>query len=479
MWVSVGIIVLDFIIRIVALGVVPHNRRPAAAWGWLLAIFFIPLIGIFFYLLLGGSSLPKDRAKKQVETATRLKRADPEHAVVGKPPGMPEWAAEGVRLNHDSGGMPLTGGNDLEIHTDYDASMAAMEEKIRQASVYVHFQFYIVAEDRTTKGVVNALVEAHRRGVAVRVLIDHLGSVGFPGYSEMVDRLNEAGIAWHRMLPVRPWRGEYQRPDIRNHRKMLIVDGKTAFTGSQNVIDRSYNKRKNRREHLKWKDIMVRVEGPAVQQLNAVFLTDWISEADQLPPLETPYPASDGEGSFWCQILPSGPGFDNQSNLRLFNHLFYGAERRISIVSPYFVPDESMFYALTTAVQRGVEVTLHVGEISDHALTHHAQRSYYETMLQSGIKIMLYREPYVLHSKFLLVDDAVSVIASSNMDIRSFTLNLEVNLMVLGREFMARMDRVLDDYDAGSHPLRLEEWLKRPLLQKYFDNVCRLTSGLQ
>lgn len=180
-----------------------------------------------------------------------------------------------------------------------------------------------------------------------------------------------------------------------------------------------------------------------------------------------------------CQVLPSGPGFDNQPNLRLFNHLFYSARRSIVIASPYFVPDESMFHAITTAVQRGVQVCLYMGETSDHARTHHAQRSYYEKLLNAGVQIYLYRSPYVLHSKFVLIDDDVAVVASSNMDMRSFTLNLEVNLMVCDREFVQRMKAVEHDYRNASHSLRLEDWLSRPWHKKYLDNLCRLTADLQ
>ncbi|MGQ1799104.1 phospholipase D-like domain-containing protein [Kocuria oceani] len=393
---------------------------------------------------------------------------------------MPGWARDTVRLNGHNGAFPVVGGNHLQILDDYDGSLQAMAEAIGSAKSFVHFQFYIAVADDTTEPVIAALEDAHVRGVRVRVLIDHLGSVGYPGYRQVVHRLEDAGIAWRRMLPVRPWRGQYQRPDLRNHRKILVVDGTVGFTGSQNVIDRSYNKKSNKRQHLQWVGLMLRVDGPAVGHLNALFATDWFCEADEMvlgnPPAPAPDPLPDG---LVCQVLPSGPGLEQESNLQLFNHLFTSARQRITVCSPYFVPDESMLNALRAAVGRGVEVRLYMGETSSHALTHHAQRSYYEAMIKAGVKIFLYRAPYVLHAKFVLIDEEAAVVGSSNMDIRSFVLDHEVNLMVIGEEFVARMDEVVQGYHEASHELELGPWLDRPRRQKYLDNAARLTSALQ
>lgn len=478
--VTVAFIVVDFTIRIVALGVVPINRRPSAAWGWLLAIFFLPILGLLVFLLLGRSNLPRHRKEKQRKIAELVRHDDPARYAIGDTSAVPDWALDAARLNHENSGLPLIAGNDAQLFDDYTESLEAMTRAVRRVESYVHFAFYIVAADKTTDPLITALEDAHRRGVTVRVLIDHIGSLGFPGYAEVVRRLDRSGIPWRRMLPVRPWRLEYQRPDLRNHRKILVVDGTEAFTGSQNIIDASYNKKKNLREHLQWRDLMLRLEGPAVHHLNAVFIVDWYSETDELLANETAtvLPDSSG-GGLLCQVLPSGPGLDNESNLRLFNHLFYSARSRIIVSSPYFVPDESMLGAITTAAQRGVDVRLYMGGTSDHALTHHAQRSYYEMLMKAGVKILLYESPYILHSKFVLIDDEVAVIASSNMDIRSFTLNLEVNLMVCDEGFVSRMMAVVRKYRDASSPLELESWLERPGYQKFFDNVSRLTAGVQ
>ncbi|MCJ8503748.1 phospholipase D-like domain-containing protein [Kocuria flava] len=481
-WVTVGLFAVDLAIRLVALGTIPHNRRPSAAWGWLLVIFFFPILGGLVFLLLGRADLPETRKRKQREVAERTDPGDVEDGVrlLGR---LPASVAEIVRLNQHNGAFPVAGGHRLELVDDYDASLAAMAEAIRGAEHYVHFEFYITVADPTTEPVIAALEEAHARGVTVRVLLDHLGSAGYPGYRQLVRRLDGAGMPWRRMLPVRPWRGEYQRPDLRNHRKILVVDGAVAFTGSQNVIDRSYNKAKNQRKGLQWIGMSVRVQGPAVEHLDALFATDWYCETDEMVLGEdrAPVPEPEGTGAAGtaCQVLPSGPGLAQESNLQLFNHLFATATDRITVCSPYFVPDDSMYTTLRTAVGRGVRVELYMGETSSHALTHHAQRSFYEMLIRDGIHLHLYRSPYVLHSKFVLIDDAAAVVGSSNMDIRSFVLDHEVNLLVVGQEFVGRLDEVVAGYREHSHELGLEEWLARPWYQKYLDNTARLTSALQ
>ncbi|MFI7744810.1 cardiolipin synthase [Kocuria rhizosphaericola] len=481
-WATITFFAVDLVIRLVALGTVPHNRRPSAAWGWLLVIFFFPILGGLVFLLLGRADLPEDRQHKQRQAAELVDAHGPGTGA-REVEAMPDWAAETVRLNQHNGAFPAAGGHRIEVLDDYDASLAAMAETIRGAQHYVHFEFYITVADPTTEPVIAALEEAHARGVTVRVLVDHLGAAGYPGYKDLLGRLEEAGIDWRRMLPVRPWRGQYQRPDLRNHRKILVVDGVVAFTGSQNVIDRSYNKKKNKRQGLQWIGMMVRLQGPAVGHLDALFATDWYCETDEMvlgtdrAPASTPDRSSPGE--LVCQVLPSGPGLAQESNQQLFNHLFASARERITVCSPYFVPDDSMYNTLRTAVGRGVEVDLYMGETSNHALTHHAQRSFYEMLIRDGIRIFLYRAPYVLHSKFVLIDDDAAVVGSSNMDIRSFVLDHEVNLMVVDRDFVGRLDELVAGYRERSHELELADWLARPWYQKYLDNTARLTSALQ
>jgi cardiolipin synthase len=475
-----ALVVVDFVIRVVAVVVVPRNRRPQTATAWLLAIFLIPWAGILVFLLFGSRRLPRQRRKKQLEINRYILETTEGIERVSREKPWPAWLEPIVELNRTLGAMPLVGGNSAHLHPDYAESLLSMTDAVAAARKYVHAEFYILALDKTTAPFFDALQAAAKRGVTVRVLLDHMASLRAPGYFRTIRRLKRMGVEWQLMLPVQPYRGRFQRPDLRNHRKLLVIDGLVAYTGSQNMVDASYNKRSNRRRGLRWKDLMVRFEGPIVAGINALFVTDWYSETDELLLREAERaPAPILPDALDAQVVPSGPGFEGENNLRLFNSLLYAAHERIIITSPYFVPDESMLYAITTAAQSGLDVQLFVSEIGDQPVVYHAQRSYYEELLRAGVRIWLYRSPTVLHAKHFTVDDQVAVIGSSNMDMRSFSLNLEISVMVRGKAFVDALRTIEADYRSNSRELTLDEWLSRPFASRVLDNVARLTAAVQ
>jgi cardiolipin synthase len=470
--------IVDFVVRLICLIYVPRNRRPQTATAWLLAIFFLPpYIGVTLFLLLGSRRLPKARREKQdeinafiTETTEGIEDVRHDHP----------WLDPVVELNRHLGAMPLVGGNTATLFGTYDETLVAMTEAIDNATKWVHAEFYILSLDKTTAPFFDALENAVKRGLEVRVLLDHVAGLRAVGYRRTLRRLRKAGVQWSLMLPVQPLRGKWQRPDLRNHRKILVLDGNVAFTGSQNVVDSSYNKRGNVRRGLHWKDLMVRFEGPIVAGVNALFVTDWYTETNELLMREAnTVPRPRHQDTLDAQVVPSGPGFDGENNLRLFNSLLYLAQERIIITSPYFVPDESMLYAITTAAQSGIDVQLFVSEIGDQPVVYHAQRSYYEELLRAGVRIWLYKAPTVLHSKFFTIDDEVAVIGSSNMDMRSFSLNLEISVMIHGKSFVDDLRLVEEEYRNTSRELFLEDWMKRPRASAVLDNVARLTAAVQ
>ncbi|MFZ8756108.1 cardiolipin synthase [Microbacterium sp. HMH0099] len=479
-WLVITLFVVDLVVRIAAIIIVPRNRRPTAAMAWLLAIYFIPFVGVFLFLLIGNPRLPRVRRRKQTAINHYIHDTSASLDFGTLRPHAPDWFRALVRLNRNLGAMPIAGDNAATLIADYQESLDAMADAIRQAKRYVHVEFYILQTDDSTDNFFRALEEAAARGVVVRVLLDHWANRGKPFYKQTLRRLDAMGAHWHLLLPVQPLRGRWQRPDLRNHRKLLVIDGDVAFMGSQNVTDSSYNLRRNIRRGLHWVDMMVRVEGPVVASINAVFLSDWYSETDETLSDEIDlFNVSSGPGDLDCQIVPSGPGFDFQNNLKLFLGLLFAARERIIIVSPYFVPDEALLLAITTACQRGVHVELFVSEEGDQAMVYHAQRSYYEALLNAGVIIWMYRKPFILHSKSLTIDDEVAVIGSSNMDMRSFGLNLEVSMLVRGEEFVRDMRAVEDMYRGLSRELTIEEWRRQPLRSTILDNLARLTSALQ
>ena len=478
------LILADLAIRIAALIIVPRDRKPTAAMAWLLAIFLIPFIGIILFLIIGNSRLPKKRREKQNEL-NRIITARAEGITVGDDhTDWPDWFASLVHQNHELGALPAVGGNTATLIGDYRSSIDAMTADIDTAARFVHVEFFIVSWDATTREFFAAMERAVRRGVPVRLLADYVASRRAVDSDKTFAELDRIGVKWSWMLPVRPFSGEYQRPDLRNHRKLVVVDGLVGHMGSQNLIDRSYNTPKNLKRGLQWQELMTRITGPIVSETNAVFLSDWYLETGELLGADAQLravdvPADPSRDALVCQVVPSGPGYEGENNLRQFLTLVTSAQRKVIITSPYFVPDEAMMYAITSACQRGLNVQLFVSEVGDQGSVWHAQRSYYEPLLRAGVEIWLYPAPFILHSKHLSIDDDVAVIGSSNMDIRSFALNSEVTLLVRGRTFVAQMREVEQGYRDAGRQLTLEEWQREPRSATFLDGVARLTSALQ
>ncbi len=474
------IVVLHVVLGTIAIILISARRRPSTAIAWMLTIIFIPYVGAIAFFLVGLSRLPKRRREKQHEVSRAIVERTEGLDRVSHRDEWPEWLGSSVYLNEKLGALPMVGGNRAELIDDYEGAIAAMVADIDTAQSYVHVEFFILTLDATTEPFFAALERATARGVTARVLSDHLMSILYPPRKATLARLAAMGAEWHGMLPLRPLRGQWQRPDLRNHRKLVVVDGRVGHTGSQNMIQSNYGKKKSIARGLHWHEVMVRLEGPVVRELDAVFVTDWYSETDELLPLDTsPVVLGDDPALLDAQVLPSGPSFENDNNLKLYTTLIHKAERQVSITSPYFVPDEAIQLAIITAASRGLLVELYVSEIGDQFFVYHAQRSYYEDLLRAGVRIYLYQAPTVLHSKHFTIDDDVAIVGSSNMDIRSFSLNMEVSVMVHGAEFVQRMRGIEASYREHSRELTLDEWVKRPWGEKVGDSLARLTSSLQ
>jgi len=476
---------LTYLIGILAFFIIPANRKPGEATAWLLLIFLAPILGAILFLLLGNSKLSRWRREQQRAMNERIKdfaeeaEQIPALAPIVDPP-LPARYEPHVNLISQLTGMPVMAGNTVELLPDYVGAVDQIVRDIDAARRFVHLEYYMLAHDKIGARVIDALVRARERGVICRVLIDHLSNLLLQG--PVLKKLRSAGIPVHGMLPVNPFEKQWNRIDLRNHRKIVVVDGVVGFTGSQNLIEDTYHKGGNIRKGIHYIELVVRVTGPVVREFNAAFITDWYSETEELldertaPEMRGRIPVT---GEALCQVLPSGPGFEHNNNLMLFVALLHAARRRITIVNPYVVPEESLLVALTSAAQRGVEVTLMVSEIGDQFLVEHAQGSYYEELLKAGVIIYRYQAPVILHSKSISIDDDIAVIGSSNMDIRSFELNFEITLVCYGAQVVADLRKLEDEYLRCSRQLHLEEWQARPLHTKLFDNLARLTSALQ
>ncbi|QGU05599.1 cardiolipin synthase [Corynebacterium comes] len=486
-WQLIGLII-DYSIKILAIGFVPEGRRPSSSTAWLLAILLLPFVGLPLFLLMGSPYINRRRHRIQQEANVMIEDVQSE---------VPDWPESSdlqpevqsiIRLNRRLTNLPAVIGHNHGVLGDYDETIRRMAAAVDEAESHVHVEIYITAWDDTTDVFFRALERAVQRGVTVRYLFDQIGSMKYRGYLRLGRRLTEIGVDWKLMLPLKPWRMRFRRPDLRNHRKLLIIDDRVGFLGSINMIDRSYLLKRNVKTGRKWVDVMVELTGPVVASMAFVFAVDWYSETNELlniaPPPEEPLDDEPAGNRNIVQLVPSGPGYTTEPNLRLFNSIVHLARHRLVLCSPYFIPDESLLEAVTSACYRGVQVDLLVSEQSDQFMVHHAQSSYYQSLLEAGVRIHLFPAPYILHSKFIVADpgsadSAMGTIGSSNMDIRSFGLNYESTLMITEGNLLTQLDELSDAYLAVSRRLSLEEWNDRSFFRRYLDNVMKLTSALQ
>jgi len=369
-------------------------------------------------------------------------------------------------LARQLGDFDALAGNQIELLVDYAKTIDRVIADIDLARRHVHLLFYIFAGDESGQRVGDALMRAANRGVQCRVLMDAVGSVG--GLQRLAPVLRSAGIEVLEMLPVGLFRRNAARFDLRNHRKIAVIDGITGYTGSQNIANPEFVRGYPNEE------LMVRLTGPVVAQLQAMFLADHYFETGTVFNPGDLFPDPIQAGKSPCQLVPSGPGYLRENGRELIIAMLYAARQRIVVTTPYFVPDEPFLHAICAArLRRGVEVHLVLSMHANQIITQFAQRSYYDDLLEAGIEIHLYR-PHFLHAKHVTIDDEIALIASTNMDIRSFALNAEINLVVYDRSVVRELRRLQESYFANSERLNVAAWKKRPLAHKVVQNTARL-----
>ena len=487
-WLLLGAV--EFAIRVVALGVVPKHRRAATSTAWLLLIFLMPFVGVPLYVVFGswwamGRRLDDDPEARSLVDNILAASVPSEPESDEASPDVEGPASALMRMTSELSGFPASNGRVTRLYNDTAQTFRAMAASVDDATHHVNALYYQTSWDEYTAPFYEALERAVARGVTVRLLVDHHGMRTIPGHRDFRRRLNAMGIEWHEMLPFAPLRGQIRRPDLRNHRKILVIDGREAYIGSHNLVAPDYDTPSYAKAGLLYDDTSVSVTGPVVAQIQAVFAVDWYYACKQVltPDVLTPPAAEvaaerEGEQASAMQIIPSGPAFKGEPNLRAFIHMISSARTHVSITSPYFIPDEALMTALTNAALSGVEVELFVSEQFDQFLVGHAQRSYYGPLLKAGVRIHLYRKPRMLHSKYMVVDGSLCIIGSSNMDVRSFGLNYEIVLVADSSRLVEMLHGNDDRTREKSRELTYEEWRGQPWYVHYVDNVCRLGSSL-
>ncbi|WP_062211339.1 cardiolipin synthase [Aureimonas sp. AU12] len=465
--------VISWSIIIGAVVYIPFRRSPVAAQAWLLLFFFLPWVALLIYLAVGNARHPKWRRDRIAEVPDIIRKAIG-HISLESMGGMRSLRPHHrmtAHLVHRIGRFPCLADNRIRLDADYNRVVDRIAGDIDAAKHHAHVMVYILQNDQAGNKVLSALERAARRGVKCRLLIDAVGSSR--DRKAIAKRLKGSGVELQLILPLRFW-NRATRLDLRNHRKIVVVDGRVGWVGSQNMHRIEYEPKTFYRE------LMARVEGPVVLELQAIFIGDWYLETEEdiasrdLMPEPLP-PSPDRTAT--AQVLPSGPDYPMAGVDVLFTDLIYSARQRVVLATPYFIPNEPLLVALRTAVSKGVRVTLFVTSTTNSMLIDRAQQSYYDELLEAGVEVMLYRERF-LHAKHLSIDDDIAIVGSANMDRRSFELNSEVTLIAYNEDLVRDLRVIEDDYRAKSHRLQLKDWEKRGFFMQLAENATRLISPL-
>jgi cardiolipin synthase len=461
----------EWVIRIAMLIIVPFRRTPDAARGWLMLVLFLPWPALIVYWLIGRPTFPRWRRERflRLPQVLKITAEQMSRMMNAENVELPPRVLRAAMLVESIGRLPVVEGNSAELLADYEGVIDRLVEDIDSARDHVHLLFYIFADDAIGKRVIDALGRARRRGVVCRVLIDALGSR--PWQRNVRRLLAAAGVDVHLALPVVFFRRKSARADLRNHRKIAVIDGRIGYAGSQNIVDPEF------RPGIHNRELMVRLRGPIVLELQSVFIADWFLETEEVLDATRLLPPPRLHGDVVAQVLPSGPDYPGAGIENLIVASIHTAHDRVVIATPYFVPSLPLLDALQTAVLRGVKVHLIVSKVTDQELVRLAQRSYYAELMAAGVRIRLYREK-LLHAKNIAIDDDVAIIGSSNVDIRSFVLNSEVTIVFYDKEVAARLREEQDRYFADSDLLSPTEWEQRSFLVKFAENMGRLVSPL-
>lgn len=469
------------VVAAIAVRVIMRRSARGIALSWLLLVATLPLAGALLYLLIGERRIGRKRSQGldalRADFRMIAKAMIPADFTAVDWQGLPPTAQAMDRLGRALIGSATVRGSHFQLLSDTQSILSAIARDVDAARTSVLMEFYIWNEGGAADEVLEALVRAAGRGVQCRLLVDALGARPW-WKGRQPQRLRDAGVQVRAALPVGLFRTLIGRTDLRLHRKIAVIDGVAAWTGSMNLVDpRHFKQGAGVGE---WVDAMVRLEGAVVNPLAATMIGDWILETDE--PLE-PLIASAGlggaqpEGTANIQVVPSGPGETMDGLLQMLLALINAAQRELVLTTPYLVPDDAMIVALRGAAGRGVQVTLIVPEKVDSFLTRYASRSYYDDLLGAGVAIQLYRGG-LLHTKSISVDGTMSMFGTVNLDMRSLWLNYEVALFIYQREFAEALRALQQTYIAQSTRLDPGDWATRPFRERLLENSLRLFSPL-
>ena len=454
-----------------------ERRDPSKTLAWLLILVFLPVIGFVLYLVFGRHPRKRRISNKKRLLNNRLFSSDnsfwqeTQDFITHNKEAQEKKRL--ISLIYNNADFPPTINNEIKILTDGEEIFPNFIKAIKEAKQHIHLETYILRNDHIGQTIADLLCAKAKAGVSVRLIYDGMGS-RLLGRAYLT-KLRSAGVNVAAFLPVKlPFL--HRKINYRNHRKILIVDGKIGFVGGANIGDEYLGKDPTIGY---WRDTHVRLKGNAVYSLQKIFLQDWQFVTRQSLDLNIPelFPVEKVQGDHLVQITASGPDSQWEAIMQVYYYTIATAEKSVYITSPYFIPNESILTALKTAALSGVDVKLLLPAVPDHRIVYWAAMSYLEELLEAGVEVYFYHNGFI-HAKVLTVDEIVSSIGSANMDQRSFSLNFEVNANIYDKETALRLNQEFINDLKHSRRLTLEEFRKRPLRHHFIESVARLFSPL-
>jgi len=472
---------LVFIINFILAGflVFLERKDPSATWAWLLVLFFIPVLGFIMYLVLG-----QNLRKKRLFVWEDLKRIGFDDLVkeqlklisAGEYTYSTNVATKHqdmIRMQLKNNNAILTQDNEIEIFIDGNDKFQSLIQDIENAKDHIHLQYYIFRDDKLGMKLIDLLTEKAKQGIEVRVLYDEMGSrrINKRSFNKLIKAGGEVEVFFPSKIPL-----FNVRANFRNHRKLVIIDGKVAYVGGFNVGDEYLGLNK---KFGYWRDTHLRIQGNAVHATQIRFILDWnqASSRNDIDYKPNYFPLTSHNGNIPIQIVTSGPDSEWEQIKNGYIKMISSAKKSIYIQSPYFVPDASILDTLRIAALSGINVYIMIPNKPDHMFVYWATLSYVGELLKAGAKVYIYENGFI-HAKTIVVDEEVSTVGTANFDVRSFRLNFEVNAFIYDEATAKRLTDIFHEDMKKSRELTYEEYLKRSLWIRFKESISRLLSPI-
>lgn len=472
----VHLLIVDLLFRVglVVMVLIRKSGNPQTALTWVIVLVGLPFIGLILYMLFGESRFGHFRRKRHAQAIRRVDRpgvranSNPRARVE-----LPLKETQVATLAEQVSGSAPVGGNELRLFGDSAEFVDQLVDDIDNAQKSVHMLFYIYLDDSAGQKVAAALTRAAGRGISCRLLVDDVGSKAFL-HSQLAKDLKQSGVSLVGCLPVNAVRMLFSRLDLRNHRKIAVIDGQIGYTGSNNLAEAAFAVKA---KYAPWVDCTVRMDGPAAKELQVLFLEDWHFETGELPEDELKAQPEFREGGLPVQILATGPNFYNEATTQIVQACIHVVQHELILTTPYFVPDESTIRNLCVAARRGIQTSLVVPKNNDSRLVGPASRSNYAPLLEAGVEIFEFTEG-LLHAKTITIDREIGVVMSANLDRRSFELNFECGALIYNSDFASELRLLQKSYISRSEQVSLVEWRKRSRMHQVGDTIAGFLSPL-